>query len=305
MSENKKYVVESMKLHLFFARIMKEHCILMIAGFTPKNTKLSKETGYYKVEFEKLLFETVKLSGGIIEEGVLASGEFFTDYTLGIEEQTQYFTGININKKITIMELQLCNKENREIDNTIIKATKELNKKAIKLVDDLIDLKERVLNDVLCCKIFTGNYPLLLEQLVRESKEYRQQIEDIIDGKLEGNIDIKDTELFWDRVMMEHALFIRGLLDSTESELIEVADKFAKVYEKLLKKGEYITKSSLDEFTTETLEETFKLRDFKEAGAKGRTTCESKSIILPIVADHVLREANHYIRLLKSYNNLK
>ena len=50
--------------------------------------------------------------------------------------------------------------------------------------------------------------------------------------------------------------------------------------------------------TSDTLMETIKLRDFKQAGTKGIVDCKIKSIILPLLADHVLREANHYIRLL-------
>ncbi len=52
---------------------------------------------------------------------------------------------------------------------------------------------------------------------------------------------------------------------------------------------------------TETaLKETLRFRDFKAAGAKGILDCQISSIILPLLADHVLREANHYIRILKS-----
>ena len=40
-------------------------------------------------------------------------------------------------------------------------------------------------------------------------------------------------------------------------------------------------------------------RDFKEAGARGILNCKIESLILPLLADHVLREANHYIRILQ------
>ncbi len=36
------------------------------------------------------------------------------------------------------------------------------------------------------------------------------------------------VELFWDQIMMEHSLFIRGLLDPSEKELISTANQFAK-----------------------------------------------------------------------------
>ncbi|MDZ4941459.1 DUF2935 domain-containing protein, partial [Clostridium perfringens] len=42
MLSRRRYVSLSLELHLFFARIMKEHSLFLEAGFTPKNTKLSK-----------------------------------------------------------------------------------------------------------------------------------------------------------------------------------------------------------------------------------------------------------------------
>ena len=102
--------------------------------------------------------------------------------------------------------------------------------------------------------------------------------------------------------MMEHALFIRGLLDPSEEELIRTANDFAIDYQKLLdraKKQDCIASRTL---SGESLEETLKYRDFKAAGTKGILSCEIASIILPLLADHVLREANHYIRILKCAN---
>jgi hypothetical protein len=51
--------------------------------------------------------------------------------------------------------------------------------------------------------------------------------------------------------------------------------------------------------TNKTLSEVEKIRNFKEQGAQGLLGCKVKSIILPLLADHVLREANHYFKLLK------
>ena len=47
-----------------------------------------------------------------------------------------------------------------------------------------------------------------------------------------------------------------------------------------------------------TLELTEKFRDFKQTGVQGIEACKIRSLILPLLADHVLREANHYIRIL-------
>ena len=99
--------------------------------------------------------------------------------------------------------------------------------------------------------------------------------------------------------MMEHALFIRGLLDPTEDELIETADTFAGDYSRLLEEARQQDRRAMNALTRKTLETTERYRDFKAAGTKGITGCNIRSVILPLLADHVLREANHYLRILK------
>jgi hypothetical protein len=112
--------------------------------------------------------------------------------------------------------------------------------------------------------------------------------------------DIKQVELFWNQIMMEHALFIRGLLDPTENDLINTSDNFAKEYKNLLQEATNMTDATMASIKNKTLQETLKYRDFKAAGTKGLDSCGIKSIILPLLADHVLREANHYLKILQS-----
>lgn len=305
MLSRKRYVFLSLELHLFFARIMKEHSLFLEAGFTPKNTKLSKEANDYKVQFEKILLEAVKLSDGNIRRRVLDSGEIYTDHTLSTERKTEFYTGIEINSKITIMESKLNSKEDIESDTKTISAVKKLNCKVIKLLDGLIDLKTRILNEMLSCKLFTSNYPLLIEHIIREAKLYRSYVYDIENNEDIEEKDIKETELFWDQIMMEHSLFIRGLLDPSEDELINTSNEFAKEFCELIQKAKNMTSATISSVSDETLMETIKLRDFKKAGTEGIEDCKIKSIILPLLADHVLREANHYIRLLKNYKGRK
>ena len=98
--------------------------------------------------------------------------------------------------------------------------------------------------------------------------------------------------------MMEHALFIRGLLDPSEDTLIDTADDFAEDYRRLLKVSDAANNRTMCGGNSLAL--TQKFRDFKRAGVEGIEKCEIRSIILPLLADHVLREANHYIRLLEN-----
>ena len=292
------YIERSLELHLFFGRIMKEHSLFLEAGFTPANASFSEKAEYFRCEFEKLLCEAVKLANGIIGQGVLRSQEIVTEFTALAEKQTVKFTGIPIDSDITGMELRLrsgCAKCSG--DHELRGVVKRLNQRALFLLEGLISFKESVLRNVLCCEMFTMNYPLLIEHIIREAKLYREHVECLEKNGSLPDSSMRETECFWNRIMMEHAMFIRGLLDPCETDLFGSADKFAGEYCDLLEKCRNAHDSTM---TAETKELTKKFRDFKSAGAQGITQCKIRSVILPLLADHVLREANHYLRLLKS-----
>ncbi|KGJ50856.1 MULTISPECIES: DUF2935 domain-containing protein [Paraclostridium] len=304
MINDQKYVILSLEVHLFFARIMKEHSLFLEAGFTPKNSDLANSAEHYKKEFEKLLSYAISASNGIIRPEVLKSGEIITDYTLGTEQKTQNLTGIEINQNITMLESRLRSGNNPQVSTKLINYVSELNANAKKIIKGLINFKQTVLDGVLSCNLFTTNYPLLIEHIIREAKLYLSLIEDL-DNRVDiDSKDAKETELFWDQIMMEHALFIRGLLDPSENKLIETADEFADDFNKLIKEAKAMTDVTIKSTIDETLNQTIDLKNFKQAGTEGIASCKIKSIILPLLGDHVLREANHYIRLLESYKSM-
>lgn len=301
MINDQRYVILSLELHLFFSRIMKEHSLFLEAGFTPKDSSFANKAEHYKNEFEKLLLYAVSASDRIIRPNVLNSGEIITDFTLGTEVKTQNFTGIEINQNITKMESELHSGSNPNVSPNLVNYVTQLNTNAQRLLRGLINYKQNILNGVLSCNLFTVNYPLLIEHIIREAKLYLSLVND-----LENRIDIdskdaRETELFWDQIMMEHALFIRGLLDPSEEELIDTADEFADEFKDLIEEAKTMTNATINSVTDDTLNQTRQLKNFKQAGTEGIASCKIRSIILPLLADHVLREANHYIRLLETY----
>lgn len=295
----REYITLSLELHLFFARIMKEHALFLKAGFPTKDRAFIEEAELYKVQFEKLLLSVVNMSPGLIRPEVLNSGEIVTEFTLSTENKTEELTGIDINQNITMAENNLHQGNNYANQAITAQTVRAINNHAINLLDGLIAFKERILNEVLSCKLFTANYPLLIEHILREARLYRSYLIALENGQNIELADMKQVELFWNQIMMEHALFIRGLLDPTENDLINTADNFAKEYQKLLVEATKMTDATMANVKGKTLQETQKYRDFKAAGTKGLDTCGIKSIILPLLADHVLREANHYLRILK------
>ncbi len=189
---------------------MKEHALFLEAGFTPANKDLAQTAGSFKQKFETLLRRAVSMSDGIVSRRVLVSGEILTEFTANAEIQTQRYTGITIDKEITAIESALNFGKSSRNDPVLRRQVGQLNQTALSLLDGLIAFKEKVLSGMLRCRIFTVNYPLLIEHIIREAKLYRTFIRNIETG---GNADeqsMRETELFWNQIMMEHTQFIRG-----------------------------------------------------------------------------------------------
>lgn len=301
MNNTQEYIVSSLELHLFFARIMKEHALFLKAGFPPVNAGQARMAESLLRQFESLLSRAVALSGGVVRCSVLRSGEVFTPFTGRAEQQTQRLTGISIDRSVTARESCLRCRDCGDtlcVPSGLFFQVRRLNQEGLRLVNRIIAFKERLLREVDSCCLFTANYPLLIEHILREAQLYRAYL-----LRLEGREDcscqdLRDSELFWNRIMMEHALFIRGLLDPTEEDLIGASNGFAQDYKRLLS-ASAAANDKMRACAGGALELTRKFRDFKQAGVEGIEACKIRSLILPLLADHVLREANHYIRLLE------
>ena len=102
--------------------------------------------------------------------------------------------------------------------------------------------------------------------------------------------------------MAEHAKFIQGLLDPTEVSLFNTADMFGDTFDKLTVEAREAERKVelLLNVTKKSIKSTTEIRDFKRQGTEGLLNCKIKSIILPLLGDHTLREANHFLRILKS-----
>ncbi len=131
MLSNFEYIRESLELNLFFMRIAKEHSIFIEAAFTAKNREPAEEAEAFKIVFSNLLIKAIELSDGILSEDVTGSGELVTDLTLEAEKETEFYTGISINSRITKAELAFANEEEPSIDPVLLQDVYMLNQQAL------------------------------------------------------------------------------------------------------------------------------------------------------------------------------
>lgn len=306
MSLNIDFVRKSLELHLFFARIMKEHSFFLQLGFTPRDNMYTQEANMFRREFDNLLSEVILLSDGVVSNDVLHSGEVVTPYTLDAEKASSFYTGINIPQELTMHEYELAGDFGRALSRNLEERVYNVNNKAIALISKLIQFKSEILSNVLSCKMFTVNYPLLIDHILREAKLYLHMVQRLNNREIMNlENEALEQEAFWNRIMAEHSKFIRGLLDPTEQELFDAANNFGNQFDKLTAESLAAMNKTipLDKVTKDSLQATHAIRDFKAQGTEGLLDCKIKSIIIPLLGDHTLREANHFLRLLESYEN--
>ncbi len=304
MLSSRDFVSHSLETHLFFGRIMKEHSFFLEIGFTPRDTKFTEQADQFRKEFDKLLSDVVALSNGVVNPEVLRSGEVITEFTLSAETASSFYTGVDIATEITRAEAGLRGGTMQPVTSALEERVFRINERAINLVTKIIQFQSNILANVLACKMFTVNYPLLLDHITREAKLYLMMIERF-QSRQSINIrrEIVDQELFWNRIMAEHSKFIRGLLDPDEEELIETANNFANEFDQLVEES----KAAMDRavpirrVTENSLAATRDIRNFKAQATEGLIECKVKSIIIPLLGDHTLREANHFFRLLRMF----
>lgn len=294
---NNDYIRLSLELHLFFDRIMKEHSFFLEASFLEKNKNYQQIAREFQISFSNILKNIIYLANGNISKDLLFANEIITKNTMQAEIKTINLSGIYIDTSITQSELNL--KDGLPTASSkLVASISNINRQTINLVKRLIDFKNDILNNVLSCKLYTTNYPLLITHITNEAKMYLTLLSKIEERKFLNKNELLEQEIFWNNIMKEHAEFISGLLDPSEEDLINTANKFKEEYQRILKNynndKEYLTNISLNK--------TIDFRNFKLSGEEGILNCQIKSIIIPLLADHILREANHFIRILNQLN---
>lgn len=299
MNVNNNFARQSLDINLFFLRIMKEHSLFLAVGFIPTQNEYYKEALNFNNIFNQLLIKAVDLSRGL----AAINNDAVTDYTMEAEKAVSKATLINIDTNLTQTELSLRNQTlNRVNINELTNEIKLLNDRAISATKNLIRFKTRILDDMLSCKIMYNVYPLLIEHIRREAILFVESLTALQANRSEQEIkQLLENEIFWNKIMEEHSEFIRGLLDPTEEDLIKVANDFAVKYENLNNNVyKAVNNPSLvSSVTKDSINLTKQVRDFNTEATKGMLKCGIRSLLNPLLGDHVLRESNHYLRLLE------
>ena len=238
-------------------------------------------------------------------------------FWLRIMKEHAYFLGEGFNRKDTQLIQQTDRfyhyfeqqeKRAYEVANDVTMVRK-LNEDSIDLVRGFRNFKRNLLILIINCKVSGFNFPLLVDHTAREAEYFMRTLKKFNKGILDPIQDaIINENVFWLKIMMEHSRFIASLLDQSERNLVHSALKFGDDFETLLNQARDVesmlarkqpTYPIIGKLHKDSENAATEIRDFKKAGLEFIKTCQIKSVIDPLLADHVLREANHFLFMIQ------
>lgn len=185
---------------------------------------------------------------------------------------------------------------------------RKLNEETIELVLGFRNFKRNLLMLIINCKISGFNFPLLVDHIAREAEYFMRTLRKLNQGILEPIQDsIINENVFWLRIMMEHSRFISALLDQSERNLIITARKFGDDFEVLLNQARDVesmlfqkqpTYPIIGKMNKDSENAAQEILAFKKAGLDLIKSCQIRNTINPLLADHVVREAEHFLYMI-------
>ncbi|ALC83933.1 MULTISPECIES: DUF2935 domain-containing protein [Bacillus] len=170
--------------------------------------------------------------------------------------------------------------------------------------------KRKVLGLTLQCKVRSNNYALLIDHTSREAAYFANRLKELNEGKLVPlpTAIIKEN-VFFLKIMADHAKFIGHLLDPSERKLVEQARDFSHDFDQLLYQAidldsmrpQSETAPILDQFLDQNRVSVVSLRNFKKTARDLIEACRIKSNIHPLLADHVFREAERFLFIIDMF----
>lgn len=187
---------------------------------------------------------------------------------------------------------------------------KQFNSQVYQAAASIWAFKRKVLGLILRCKIRSNNYALLVDHTSREAAYFAKRLKELNEGKLKPLPEaIIKENVFFLKIMADHAKFIGHLLDPSERKLVEQAREFSYDFDQLLYQAidldsmspQSETRPILNQFLDGNRVSVVSLRNFKKTARDLIEECKIKSNIHPLLADHVFREAERFLHIIDMF----
>ena len=288
-------------------RIAEEHLVFIQAALSPPNCNLAKKIATLRDEALLFWCFIMYISNGHVSQDEIGSNELITKYTYDAEKATEFYTCIKSFSNLTLNEQHLLTNVNIMYKPISYKQILILNKYAIDIINRITDFQSELLKSFVNCEIFINIYPDRIDHIIDENRRYMQDIQDLQNMNLIPNLNsINEQMIFWNENMSDHGDYTAHLLDPKEKELSKTSLEFSAAFTKLTNEAKNARNNpnEIIRVIDRSLQELIRYKEFYTQGVVGILNCKIKSLILPLAAEHDLRELHHYLKILYEGKNI-
>ena len=304
MLDNKEIFQESLVNHLYFASSIRSFCISIGLTFFKNNQDYIDRAIKLGYRATDIINETISLMDKEIADEVIKNDVYITPYSKDVALLTEKLFGIDLMIAIDKDKEILKTRGLVNYDNNIMKKVDELNNKALILINDFKSFCNEIKGKIDNQELFSYLYPDFFKYMYDEISVYGRDIERILSKKDYTDFYLGEFSYYFNELLRESALYIRGFLDTKEQNVFDMAsfyvNAFANLTEKYLKNKDFNTNLSLE---TEKLVENYK--DFVSNNIEKLLKAEIYFITPPVTLDNFLTNINVYLFILKYARMIK
>jgi len=236
MIDNREIYYESLANHVYFAGSIRSFCTTIGLTFFKNNQNYIDRAIAIGYQATDIINQSILLMNKELADDVLNSDVYITPYTKDLDLLTQKLFDIsfviNVDKDLEILK----SRGNIEYD---IDTINKLNNEALKLINKFKDFCSEIKTKLDNQELFSYLYPDFFNYMYDEISVYGRDIERIMSKKDYSEFYLNEFVYYFNELLRESALYIRGFLDTKELDIFDMAsfytNAFANISEKYLK----------------------------------------------------------------------
>lgn len=303
MLDNKQIFEESLVNHLYFAGTIRSFCIAIGLTFFKNNQEYIDRAIAFGYRATDITNKAISYMNKEIANAVLENNVYITEYTKQIDLLTERLFDINLEiavdkdiKLLSSRDIVLYNDETMEkID--------DLNNEALILINDFKGFCQEIKNKLDKQELFSYLYPDFFNYMYDEISVYGRDIERILSKKDYTNFYLSEYTYYFNNLLKESALYIRGFLDTIHQDIFDMASFYIDAFNNLIEK--YLKGNNDISLNIETEKLVLQYKTFISKIIKDLLESKVYFITPPVVLDNFLTNINVYLFILKYATKIK
>lgn len=251
-------------------------------------------------KYQELFKRIIPFSNNKVSKEFLNSDILYTSYTRDLELDTIKYFDIGLDPSITLECLNLIP---GNIDLLDLKEVDKYMEELLHLLDKSTNTLNNISTYIKENNMFLTIYPLVVDHIINENKLLKDTLERLLKKEGTDPTYVYTLEYYYTNFLKEHSLLIRNLINPVKNKEVEMSNKYYNLYNSLLTSfNNEVSPYSIDGIYNKCINITNSFKSFLNETINMTINNHSNFMIVPIILDHLLREANSYINNLNHFN---